>query len=134
MAQEKPAKIAMMQSPLGRVRGHGSARAGSAHWWAERVSAAALMPLTLWFIFLAIRMAGANQDKVAAYFAHPFHAGLMLTLIVLTFYHAALGLQVVIEDYTPAPLKRHIYVLAVQTIATVLALTAAVAVIKLAIH
>lgn len=128
------AHIAIMQSPLGRVRGHGSARAGSGHWWAERITAVALLPLTLWFIFTVVSLAGAPQAAVAAMLSHPLNAALMLSLILLTFYHTALGLQVVLEDYVPSPLRRHLYVLGVQALCLVMALTASVSVIKLATH
>lgn len=126
-------KIDIMRSPLGRVRGRGAARSGTAHWWAERITAAALVPLTLWFIFVMVSLLGAKQPVVAGFISHPFNAALLLALIAVTFQHAALGLQVVLEDYVPHPARRHLYVLAVQAGCVVLGLTAAVSVIKLAV-
>jgi succinate dehydrogenase / fumarate reductase membrane anchor subunit len=96
--QRKP-HVDMLRSPLGRARGLGSARAGSHHWWAQRLTAVALVPLTLWFIWSVLHLTGARQDDVADFLGSPVNLALMLALIVATFHHLQLGLQVVIEDY-----------------------------------
>lgn len=88
-----------MQSPVGRVLGLGSAKEGVEHWWRQRTTALALVPLTIWFVIWVIAMAGADRAAMVAWMHHPLSAVLMIVLIVATFYHAALGLQVVIEDY-----------------------------------
>jgi succinate dehydrogenase / fumarate reductase membrane anchor subunit len=95
----KPPHLDIMRSPLGRARGLGSTHRGSAHWWAQRVTAVALVPLGLWFVFLVIGLAGASRDVMTARISSPVSLSLMLALIVATFYHMWLGLQVVIEDY-----------------------------------
>jgi succinate dehydrogenase / fumarate reductase membrane anchor subunit len=97
----KPPHLDIMRSPLGRARGLGSARAGSAHWWAQRVSALALIPLGLWFICSVIRLSGEPRDVMIAWISAPLPLVLMLVLIGTTFHHLNLGLQVVIEDYVP---------------------------------
>jgi len=125
-------KVTMMRSQLGRALGSGSAHSGAAHWWAERVSAVLLVPLTLWFIFAMVSLLGAKQQEVANYIAVPLHAGMFLALIALTFHHGAMGLQVVFEDYVHALARRQIYILTVKFLALVLGLTAAASVIKLA--
>ena len=89
----------MMRSPLGRARGLGSARAGSHHWWVQRLTAVALVPLTLWFIFAVIHLSGASHQTVIDWLSSPWTLAPMLALIVATFHHLQLGLQVVIEDY-----------------------------------
>jgi succinate dehydrogenase / fumarate reductase membrane anchor subunit len=85
--------------PLGRARGLGSAKHGLQHWWAQRVTAVALVPLTLWFVFSAIHLNGADQAAVRDWLRRPASAIMMSLFIVATFYHLALGVQVVIEDY-----------------------------------
>ena len=88
-----------LASPLARARGLGSAKHGVGHWWAERVSAVALIPLTLWFVWSVVRLTGADQGTVKLWLSRPATAILMSLFIVATFHHLALGLQVVIEDY-----------------------------------
>ena len=85
--------------PLARVRGLGSAKNGTHHWWVQRLTAVALALLTPWFIWLAVGMAGADAFTVRATLAQPFNAVLTLAFVVSLFWHARLGLQVVIEDY-----------------------------------
>lgn len=87
------------RSPLGRARGLGSAREGTAHWWAQRLTAVALVPLTLWFVIGLIGTIGAEHALVADWIGLPINATLMVILLVALFHHAQLGLQVVIEDY-----------------------------------
>jgi succinate dehydrogenase / fumarate reductase membrane anchor subunit len=88
-----------MRSPLGRALGLGPAKEGVEHWWMQRLTAVALVPLALWFVASVIALAGADHVKVVEWLSSPLAAILMLLLIGATFYHAALGLQVVIEDY-----------------------------------
>jgi succinate dehydrogenase / fumarate reductase, membrane anchor subunit len=95
-----------MRSPLGRAFGLGSAKEGVEHWWLQRVTAVALVPLALWFAAVVIRLAGADRDTVQAWIGHPLPAILLALLLIATFYHMALGLQVVVEDYVAAPLAR----------------------------
>lgn len=97
MHHHKP--IRRLHSPLARARGLGSAKEGVHHWWMQRMSAVALIPLTIWFICSAIMLAGATQADVRDWLSRPASAILMSLLILSTFYHAALGVQVVIEDY-----------------------------------
>lgn len=91
--------MAEMRTTLGRVRGLGSAKEGVHHWWAQRLTALALIPLSVWFTASIISLAGAPYEAVAGFLGSPINGTLMIALILATFYHAALGLQVVIEDY-----------------------------------
>ena len=125
--------IKVRRSQLGRVRGLGAARAGVEHWWQERVSALALVPLTLWFVISVLSMLGADQPLIAAWIARPVNAALLLALIVMTFHHAALGLQVVYEDYIDSAGPRTAAILATKGAALLLGLLAALAVLKLAL-
>jgi succinate dehydrogenase / fumarate reductase membrane anchor subunit len=88
-----------IRTPLGRIEGLGSARAGTHHFWALRVSSVALIPLSIWFVASALAYVGAEQGAVAAYFAEPINAVLMFLFIIACAYHTSLGLQTVIEDY-----------------------------------
>jgi len=91
-----------MRSPLGRAVGLGSAKEGVEHWWLQRITAVALVPLTLWFVIAVIRLVGADLDSVRDWVGNPLPAILLVLLLIATFYHASLGLQVVIEDYIHA--------------------------------
>ena len=94
-----------MRSPLGRALGLGSAKAGVDEWWRERVSALALVPLTVWFAASVIAHTGSDYVAFIAWLRTPIVSLLMVLLLVGIFYHAALGLQVVIEDYFHSALK-----------------------------
>jgi succinate dehydrogenase / fumarate reductase membrane anchor subunit len=125
--------IQVMRSQLGRVRGTGSAQAGVHHWYAERVTAIALVPLTLWFIFSMIRLAGLPRAAVAGWAGHPVNTALLLALIAMTFHHMQLGIQVVLEDYVNAKWLMNVLILLTKAAALLLGLMAAVAVLKLAL-
>jgi succinate dehydrogenase / fumarate reductase membrane anchor subunit len=88
-----------LESPLGKFLGHGSAKDGTDHWWSQRVTAVALIPLTLWFVIALLGMGSFEHAAVAAWMAKPLNAILMILLLVAILYHSQLGLQVVIEDY-----------------------------------
>jgi succinate dehydrogenase / fumarate reductase membrane anchor subunit len=123
--------IDMLRSSLGRARGLGSARAGSRHWWAQRLTALALVPLTLWFIFSVIHLSGASHQVVIDWLSAPLTLGLMLALIVATFHHLQLGVQVVIEDYVHDERIKIASVLAVRALCVLLALICIVSVLKI---
>jgi succinate dehydrogenase / fumarate reductase membrane anchor subunit len=123
--------VKIMRSQLGRARGLGAAKSGVEHWWAERVGAVALVPLSLWFVFSVLSMLGADQPSVAAWTGHPLNAALLIALILATFHHAQLGLQVVYEDYIHTAGLRTAAVLATKGAAYLLALLAALSVGKL---
>jgi succinate dehydrogenase / fumarate reductase membrane anchor subunit len=95
-----------MRSPLGRAVGLGSAKEGVEHWWLQRITAVALVPLSLWFVIAIIRLVGADVDSVRDWVGNPLSAIGLVLLVIATFYHASLGLQVVIEDYVHAELTK----------------------------
>jgi succinate dehydrogenase / fumarate reductase membrane anchor subunit len=95
-----------MRSPLGRAVGLGSAKEGVEHWWLQRITAVALVPLALWFVIAIIRLVGADVENVRDWVGSPLPAILLVLLLIATFYHAALGLQIVIEDYVHAELTK----------------------------
>jgi succinate dehydrogenase membrane anchor subunit len=88
-----------LRTPLGRALGLGSAKQGVEHWWVQRVTAVALVPLTLWFVAALVAHLGADHASAVVWLGSPLTAIAMILLVVATFVHMALGLQVVIEDY-----------------------------------
>ena len=89
-----------LRDPLAIARGMGSAKDGVSHWWIQRLTATALMLLTPWFVCLLINhLIGADQYSVRETLGQPFTAALLLAYVLSLFWHAQLGLQVVIEDY-----------------------------------
>ena len=92
-----------MSNPLARARGHGSAKEGVHHWYAQRASAVLLIVLVGWLVYAMIALAGADHGEAGAFIARPTNAAFLVVLIVTLFYHAMLGLQVVIEDYVHNP-------------------------------
>jgi len=88
-----------LRSPLGKVRGLGSAKEGVAHWWAQRMTAVALVPLMIWFVASICAMTGADYDAVRTWIATPMVSIMLVLLTLAVFHHAQLGLQVVLEDY-----------------------------------
>lgn len=88
-----------MQTPIGRVRGLGSARSGAQHWWLERLTSISTLLLFIWFIASLLRLPGLGHEAVVEWLSAPVAAVPMLLLIVSTFWHLKLGMQVIIEDY-----------------------------------
>ena len=129
---QEPIRVDVMRTPLGRVRGTGSARSGVHHWWIERVTAVALVPLTLWLIFAMLHLLHQPQMVVYAWVARPVNTVLLLALIAMTFHHMQLGIQVVLEDYVAHPAFMMIAILVNKGVALLLGLAAAVAVLKMA--
>jgi succinate dehydrogenase / fumarate reductase membrane anchor subunit len=127
----KPPHIDIMRSPLGRARGLGSARAGAAHWWGQRLTSLALLPLTLWFLCAMIRMTGATREDLVSWMAGPLPIVLMIALVIATFHHLQAGLQVVIEDYVDNDWLRVSSILLVKGISLLLALACIVATLRL---
>ncbi|HQT86157.1 MULTISPECIES: succinate dehydrogenase, hydrophobic membrane anchor protein [Acidiphilium] len=120
-----------MRSPLGRARGMGSAKSGLGHWWAQRLTAMALLPLSLYFVLSVFLLEGADQAAMLRYMAEPWNGVLFIALIAALFYHLQLGLQVVIEDYIHSEARRLTAVLAMRAAVTLFGLLALVSVLKL---
>lgn len=91
-----------LRSPLGRVLGSGSAKGGTAHWWAQRVSAVALMPLSLWFFFSLLLLPSLDYGLVRAWTEVPLNAFLLVLLVAVLSWHSYLGTTVIVEDYVHA--------------------------------
>jgi succinate dehydrogenase / fumarate reductase membrane anchor subunit len=120
------------RTPIAKVRGLGAARTGLHHWKMQRLTAIANLLLVLWFMFSAMALAGSGYVQVRAWLASPVSASLMVLLIISTFYHARLGLQVVVEDYVHHEGLRIGSLAALALIAFGLAVACIVAVLKIA--
>jgi len=121
-----------MRTPISRVRGLGSAKEGTHHWWMQRITAIALIPLGIWFVVSLICLAGADHATVSAWLANPLTAVLMLLLIVATFHHLQLGMQVVIEDYIHGEAAKMACLIGLKLASFALGIAAAFAVLKVA--
>lgn len=122
-----------MRSPLGRAIGLGSAKEGVDHWWLQRLTAIALVPLTLWFVIAVIGLVGADRPVFIEWVRQPVSAVLLILLLIATFYHSALGLQVVIEDYVANETARFTLLIVMKLASIVLAALGIFAVLKLAL-
>jgi succinate dehydrogenase / fumarate reductase membrane anchor subunit len=92
-----------IKTPLGRVLGHGSAKEGVGHWWIERLTAIALLPLTVWFVWSLLSLPSFEHAEVVAWLARPWTAVLLILFVLAVTWHSQLGVQVVIEDYVHGP-------------------------------
>jgi succinate dehydrogenase / fumarate reductase membrane anchor subunit len=88
-----------LRTPKSRATGLGSARSGTIHFWRQRMSAVALIPLSIWFLLSALSLVGGNLAEVLVFMAEPLNAILMFLFLFAALYHMTLGVQVVIEDY-----------------------------------
>jgi succinate dehydrogenase / fumarate reductase membrane anchor subunit len=127
----KAPHVDIMRSPLGRARGLGSAKAGAVHWWMQRITSLALIPLTLWFLCAMVRMIGATREDVVSRMAGPLPIVLMIALVIATFHHLQAGLQVVVEDYVDHDWLRIGSILLVKGLSVLLALACIVSVLRL---
>ena len=91
-----------LRTPIGKVRGLGSAKEGTHHWLLQRITAIALVPLTLWFAFSVACLAGAPYAQFTGWLASPLNTALLVLFLVSLFWHSMLGVQVVVEDYVHA--------------------------------
>lgn len=121
-----------LRSPLAKARGLGSAKEGTHHWWMQRVTAIALIPLSLWFVCsMGCLMLEGNRMDVVAWFAHPIKAIATAALFLVITLHARLGLQVVIEDYVHCNKAKIMTLLLVKYSYMAAALIAVFAIVKL---
>jgi len=99
------------RTPLSRARGLGSAHHGVGHWISERITAIALIPLTLWGVFGVLRLAAGDYGAAVAWISDPLNATLMVLLIAISFWHMHAGLRVVVEDYIHVTLNKSLLLL-----------------------
>jgi succinate dehydrogenase / fumarate reductase, membrane anchor subunit len=121
-----------LRSPLGRVLGLGSARGGSSHWYAQRVTAVALALLSLWLFVSLASLADASYGQVTGWLRWPLNSALALLLVVVAAWHAVLGLQVVVEDYVGDKGTRVLVLIAIKFAFVVATVVGALAVLRIA--
>ena len=122
-----------LRSPLSKAMGLGSAKHGFSHWWWQRLSAIALIPLTLWFVYSVLSIISGGHAEAHAWLAAPFNATLMLLFVLTGLYHAQTGLQVVIEDYIHVKWLNIMMLLLTKFAAVLMALMAIIAVLKISV-
>ncbi|MGQ0741317.1 MAG: succinate dehydrogenase, hydrophobic membrane anchor protein [Alphaproteobacteria bacterium] len=121
-----------LQTPLHRVEGLGSAKAGTAEFWRQRVTAIALVPLSLWFVWAALALVGADHAAVTAFLADPVNAVLMLLFLIAALYHMSIGIQIIIEDYVQQPFLKVSCIILNRFFALALGAATAFALLKIA--
>ena len=122
-----------LRSPLGQAKGLGSAKEGLHHWWVRRVTAVVLIPLTVWFAFKVAVLSMSDYNTVAECIGSPWSAALIISLIVAAFYHAALGMQVIYEDYIGAKAVRISAIMGTNLLLFLLAAAGIIAVVRIAV-
>jgi len=120
------------RTPLSQVKGHGSAKEGTGHFWMQRLTAIAMVPLVLWLCFSVASLPGMSQADIRAWLSAPFSAVLMIVLFLTGLYHAKLGLQVIIEDYVGNHGIRTIGIIAVTLLFALLAVLGVFSVMRIA--
>lgn len=119
------------RTPLSRTRGLGSAHEGVHHWTLQRMSAIALVPLTLWFAWSVITLVDADYAAYHAWIAEHGNAMMLIMFVIGLFYHVQLGLQVVIEDYVHGETVKYASVVAVKLAAVFCAVSNILAILRI---
>jgi succinate dehydrogenase / fumarate reductase membrane anchor subunit len=120
-----------LRTHLSRARGLGSAKDGLNHWWAQRLTAIALIPLAVWFAVSLVMLSGADYGVVRAWIGSPMVMVLLILTIGVGLHHGRLGLQVVIEDYVHGEGLKLALIVAVRFIAVFFGLAATVAILRI---
>ncbi len=118
------------QTPLAKARGHGSAKDGTRHFWYQRLTAVALVPLTLWIMVSIMMMASLDHASVVAWMSSPINSVLLLIFILALFFHAQLGVQVVIEDYIDSEWQKIACIILIKFLAILAGTASALAILK----
>ena len=118
------------RSPLSKAMGSGSAKHGFSHWWLQRVSAIALIPMTLWFVFSMVCLSATGYNEAVAWLSSPFNATIMLLFTLTALFHGQTGLQTVIEDYIHTTWLNLTLLLSVKFASVIMAVVAVISVLK----
>ena len=119
-----------LRSPLSKAIGLGSAKHGFSHWWLQRVTAIALVPLVIWFIVSVISLIGGSHSDAVAWLSSPVNATIMLLFVLSALFHGQTGLQVVIEDYIHIKWLNLSLLLLIKFAAAIMAVLATISVLK----
>ena len=121
-----------LRTPLSEVKGLGSAKEGTSHFWSQRLSAIALTPLVLWLCFSVAALPGMDYLSVREWLASPLTSIMMVLLVAVAFFHSRLGLQVIVEDYVGGHGARTVAIIAITFAAGVLAVVGVFSVLRIA--
>jgi len=121
-----------LRTPLSEVKGLGSAKEGTSHFWVQRLTAIAMVPLVLWLCFSIATLPNMDYSAMRAWIASPLTAILLILMLATGCYHAKLGLQMVIEDYIGSRAARTAAIIGVTFVAAVLAVAGIFSVLKIA--
>ncbi len=119
-------------TPLKKTRGLGSAKYGAHHWSVQRITSIALIPLTLWFVFSILSFGAADYNQAIIWAGQPHNSVMLIMLVLITFHHSQLGLQVIIEDYFHCEIIKISSLIAVKFLNFALAITGCFAILKIA--
>jgi succinate dehydrogenase / fumarate reductase membrane anchor subunit len=120
------------ETPLHKVQGLGAAHAGTGHFWHERLTSVALIPLSLWFLYVMLGLSGTNEVTALQFLGHPWNAILMGAFVLFSLWHAYLGLQVVIDDYIHTAGMKIFLMLVVRFSVLAIAATSVFAIVRIA--
>jgi succinate dehydrogenase / fumarate reductase, membrane anchor subunit len=121
-----------LRSPLGRVVGLGSAKSGVRHWWLQRLTSIALVPLTVWFTVSLLSLPAMDHVTVVSWMAQSWNALLLILFVGVATYHSQLGVQVVVEDYIPEPGMKTVTLVLLTFVHAFLAVAGVFAILKVA--
>lgn len=122
-----------LRTPMRRVLGAGSAKGGVHHWWVQRLTALALVPLSAWFTVSLLALPSFDHATVAAWMGQSSTALLLILLLLVAAWHSRLGLQVVVEDYVPRLGARTVTLVVINFVHVLLAAAGVLAVLKVAL-
>jgi succinate dehydrogenase / fumarate reductase membrane anchor subunit len=125
-------RIRSYAAPLARARGLGSAKEGVEHWWLQRLTALALVALSLWFVWVVVHLSRAGHEAALTFVAQPVNTVLLILTSVLSFWHGALGLQVIYEDYIGHEGARLAAIVLTKFVAVLLITATVLAVLRIA--
>lgn len=122
-----------LRTPLRRVLGAGSAKEGVQHWWQQRLTSVALVPLSVWFVVSLLALPSLDHATVRAWMGQSWTALLLILLVLVAAWHSQLGLRVIVEDYVPAPGARTVTLVLLSFLHTLLAAAGVFAVLRVAL-
>jgi succinate dehydrogenase / fumarate reductase, membrane anchor subunit len=121
-----------LRSPLGRVEGLGSAKNGVHHWWLQRLTSIALVPLTIWFTVSLLSLPSLDHVTVMAWVAQSWTALLLIVLVLVATWHSQLGVRVVVEDYIHTSGMRTLTLVILTFVHALIAVAGVFAILKVA--
>jgi len=122
-----------LRSPLAKVLGHGSAKEGVHHWWVQRLTSVALVPLTVWFVVSVLSLPSLDHATVSAWMGQLWTAVFLILFVLTAAWHSQLGVQVVVEDYVHGSGMRTLVLGLVTFFHVVVAVAGVLAVLKVAL-